>query len=78
MKSLEAKFWAKAGWLGKTSEQCWLWKKGLDKDGFGTVKHSYSTLAHRVAWIYTNELGVIHRATINDIIRGATWKHIER
>lgn len=44
-----ARFWAKVE-RGR-SDECWLWRGGKDKDGYGKVKHSGRHLrAHRVSW----------------------------
>lgn len=57
---------AKRFWLGVaigSSDECWPWLKGKDKDGYGQVDHGRS---HRAAWALTHGpirpgLCVLHR-----------------
>jgi len=49
----KARFWDKVEVRGEN--ECWEWKKGKDKDGYGQVtlrKKPYRS--HRLAWILTN------------------------
>lgn len=58
------RFWA---CVQKTSGGCWLWTKGVTRDGYGRFKHEGTTRrAHRVSWELThgpipNDLWVLHK-----------------
>lgn len=47
------RFWSKVCIGGP--DDCWLWQRGKDKDGYGKVSLSYRDLrAHRVAYVLAN------------------------
>jgi predicted DNA-binding protein len=54
-KELQERFWEKV-FMGKTDD-CWLWKNYLDKDGYGTFYFNGKSMkAHRFSFTIYNEL----------------------
>lgn len=49
-RSNKEKFWKN---VLKTNK-CWIWKRSVDRDGYGLYKLSNEVRAHRIAWVLNN------------------------
>lgn len=53
----EARFWGNVE--RHDDSECWPWRRAVNSSGYGVVRHgqhgeSYTTMAHRAAWIYAS------------------------
>lgn len=53
---LETRFWAKVERRGR--DECWPWRGARNPSGYGLFRGGTEQLAHRVAWVLSNDTAV--------------------
>lgn len=67
--SREERFWSH---VDRSGEACWLWGRARNGSGYGVVRHgeggaTFTTMAHRAAWIFSNRRAIPDGMTIDHL-----------
>lgn len=71
----EARFWSNVD-RGEPNE-CWVWRRALNGSGYGVNRcgsggESFTTMAHRVAWILANKQPIPEGQVLDHLCRNRT------